>query len=584
MKKTIKFIGKTILRFATIIGMVVLCLSVIGVFSFYNMMSGEDDEMILPDQFVITYDLGGAMPTMPERKSYLDQFFGSQTSLYDFLRVLEKAKTDNRVTGFVVTLQDGNYSLTQLQAMRNAVIDFRHSGKKTAIYTDSFGDFSNGTAEYWFASAFESIHIQPVGNLSLNGIYIEQPYVRDVLDKVGVEPQMIQRKAYKTGPETYTRNDMSAESKETLEAIGEAMMGTIIGDIAQSRNLNKSQVVAAMQNAPLTTLEAMNGQFIDGFSYYDVFEDTFAPDDKVKLARYLGDLDAKKGIPLIAYIPIEGMILKENPSIKLTAPMAMILPDDIAEANEISMQIMDAADNKDIKVVLLGINSPGGSPTASETIRRAVVYAREKGKFVIAAMGDVAASGGYWIAVDANQIIASNLTITGSIGVYGGKMNLKGLWDKIGVNWDSVQMGNNAGIWSMNKPYSASERAQIEKMMDEVYIDFTQRVAEGRNLSKTMVEMAAQGRAWMGHHARLKGLVDLNGAFDFALKRAAAEAGGEGWSDVTYLNMQADPDPIDELMKLMGVTVQSGIQIPKALLSAMVPEAVVTAPVLEMEF
>lgn len=585
MIKFFKAIFKTILGLATFVGLAVLCLAVLGALSFRDVLKESDEFASLPEKITLIHSIKGALPEMSSM-SYLDHVFGGERlSLYDFLRALDKAKNDDRVKRLAVMIKDGDYSLTQLQAMRNAVLDFRASGKSAVIYTASFGGFSNGIAEYWFASAFDTIIVQPAGTVSLNGIYIEQPYARGALDKIGVEPQMMQRKAYKTGPETYTRNNMSEESKETLVSIAEGMMKVIVKDISSSRELDIAKVAAAIHQSPLSPEGALKAGLIDSILHYDEVEKGFIQDDEVSLSRYVQELNGA-GEAAVAYIPVHGMILDAEPSIK-AAPMAFVFPDDIAESDMVAADIMDAAEDDDVKVILLSINSPGGSPTASETIRRAVVYAREQGKYVIAAMGDVAASGGYWIATHANQIIASDLTITGSIGVYGGKMNLKGLWSKLGMNWEAVKIGQNAGLWSMNAPYSESERARIAAMMDQVYADFVTRVAEGRNLPADKVEEAAQGRAWIGADARTKGLVDLAGGFDFALKRAAAEAGGLDWAEMNFVNMQATPDPIEELMDMIGMggmPISSGIQIPKALLPAVIPQAVVTAPSLKVEF
>ncbi|PCI00113.1 MAG: signal peptide peptidase SppA [Alphaproteobacteria bacterium] len=585
MKKFFKYIGKAILGFSTVIGFLVLCLIIVGVSSFQDAFDEMDDIAPLPSEMTLMYDMQGALPEM-NSTSYFDHVFGSgEASLYNFLRVLAVAKDDTHVEAFTVFISDGDYSLTQLQAMRNAVLDFRTSGKLATIYTSSFGDFSNGMAEYWFASAFDTIIVQPIGNVSLNGIYIEQPYAKEALDKIGVEPQILQRKSYKTAPETYLRSGMSEESKETLVAIAEGFMEVMVKDIATARGLEIVDVARAIHESPMSVEQALDAKLIDSVLHFDEVENGFIHFPEVSVARYAQHLPSDNGDSEIAYVPVNGMILSEEPAIKSAFPMAFVLPDDIAKANDIAETIIDAANDDDIKVILLSINSPGGSPTASETIRRAVVYARENDKYVIAAMGDVAASGGYWIATHANQIIASDLTITGSIGVYGGKMNIEGLWDKIGINWDAVKIGNNAGLWSMNAPYSNAERARISAMMDNIYAQFTSRVSDGRNLSVEQVEKIAQGRAWMGRAAQEKGLVDLNGAFDFALKRAASEAGGLDWTRASFLNFEGPRDPLDEIMEMIGIKITGGgVKIPTALLPAIIPQAVVTAPVLEMQF
>jgi protease-4 len=580
--KIFKFLGRWVLRFATLIGLAVLCLSIIGALSLRDMWTSESEFKPLPDNSTLVLKIDSALPEIPSR-SYFDQFIGVSTvSLYDFLRVLDHAKTDNRIQTLAVRIQDGDYSITQIEAMRNAIVDFRSTGKKTVAYATSFGDFSNGIGEYWLASAFETIIVQPAGQVSLNGIYIEQPFIKETLDKIGVEAQIYQRKEYKTAPETYTRTGMSEESKETLVAIAEGMMKVIVRDIAQARNLEIGEVAAAIHSSPLAVDQALEMRLIDAISFSDEVEENYI-ETPVSFMRYKNRLDRDEDKAAVAYIPVMGAILEEQPVIQ-SAPKAFIFPEDIAEASDVAIDIMAAADDEDIKVILLSINSPGGSPTAAETIRRAVVYARNQGKYVIAAMGDVAASGGYWLATHANQIIASDLTITGSIGVYGGKPNLQGLWDKWGVQWDAVKIGRNAGMWTPNKPYDPQEIDRIQAMMDQVYNDFTSRVADGRNLPADRVEAVAKGRAWIGSDAREKGLVDLNGAFDFALKRAAAEAGGLNWSTMNFWNMAQSKDPLEELLDMIGMPIGAGIQIPSSYIGLLTPQAVVMTPDLSVQF
>jgi len=592
MKKIFKTIGSVVLKLSMIIGFVVLVLAIIGLFSFVNLFSGDEDTKPLPKHFAVFHEFNGMMPDIQGQSGFLQGLFGQDIDLIGVIQSINKAKTDDRVMGIAVNIKDGDYSLTQIQSIRKAVLDFNKSGKKSIAYSEGYGNFSNGLGEYWLASAFTEIWLQPVGLVSLNGIRIEQPYASDVLEKIGVEPEIIQRKSYKTGPETYLRDGMSDASKETLIDISQSMMGVILGDISAARNLPLADVANAVNLSPLTDQDALKMGLIDKIGYTDEIESMLKTGDKppkiVSLNRYNDetdehDDDAKHA--KVATVMVEGMIMADAMASQ-TDLRAMLVPSNIAEASKIASGIMNAADNENIKVIVMRINSPGGSPSASETIRRAVVYARSKGKYVIASMGDVAASGGYWVASNANQIIASNLTITGSIGVYGGKMNLSGLWNKIGVNWDSVEIGQNASMWSMNTGYKDTELARLNVMMDDIYDAFVERVAKGRNMSIDDTEIVAQGRAWMGDEARDKNLVDLNGGFEFALKRAAGEAGGLDWMTMPIMVIGKGDDPFAEIMDLMGVktNIKSPLRLPQSLAPMMVQDAIVSAPVLGVQF
>lgn len=589
-----KFSFWAVLRhFLMVFGGLVFILIAGIIMSFYSAFDMRGVVKPLPKQFILTYELTGAMPEIARGAALVGEIFGYEYDLHEFLKALARAKTDKRVKALAVHIRDGAYSLSQIDVLRKAVIDFRNSGKKAYAYTEAFGDLSNGMGEYWLASAFDKIWVQPVGTVSLSGIRIEQPFVKDVLDKVGVEPQIIRRKSYKTGPEMYLRDGMSAENSETLIAIAKDMMDRILGDIAKARNLPMEEMARIVNTSPLTVEEAYKFGLVDKIGYGDEIEAKLKQDytvsDFVSLDAYGSppDLKAKAAV---AVVVIDGMILSGDMAANTQIGNVLAIPSDVADAFAIADAIRTAAEDGTTKVIMLWINSPGGSPTASETIRRAVVYAREKGKYVIAAMGDVAASGGYWIAVNANQIIASDLTITGSIGVYGGKMNFAGLWDKIGVNWDAVEIGQNAAMWSPNTGYDASERARLEVMMDHIYDAFKSRVAEGRNMDADAVEEVAQGRAWMGNAARDRGLVDLNGGFDFALRRAAAEAGGLDWKTMPLLVLPAVDDPFAELLRFVGVKAGwNNFSIPRVMLPAslapfMYKDAVVTAPILDVQF
>ena len=592
MKKILKTIGSIISKLSMVLGFVVLILAIIGVFSFFNMVS-NDETKPLPDQFTMFHEFDGTMADINNQDSFIQNIIGQDIDLIGFIKLIEQAKTDDRVNGIAVNIKDGDYSLTQLQSIRNAIIDFNQSGKISIAYASSYGDFSNGLGEYWLASAFNEIWLQPVGLLSLNGIRIEQPYIRDVLDEIGVEPEMVQRKSYKTGPETYLRTGMSNEAKETLVDISEEMMAVILGDIAQSRDLPLVDVAKAVNASPLMDQDALKIGLVDKIGYTDEIESALKNQDDqtefVTLNRYSKHIQDREEldevVTQVAVVMIEGMIL-DGASVSQSDLHAMVVPSDIADASEIAGGIMNAADDENIKVILIRINSPGGSPTASETIRRAIVYARSKGKYVIASMGDVAASGGYWVASNANQIIASELTITGSIGVYGGKMNLSGLWNKIGVNWDSVEVGQNASMWSMNTGYKPSELARLNVMMDDIYDAFIKRVSMGRNMSVEDTEAVAQGRAWMGNAAKDRKLVDLTGGFGFALKRAASEAGGLNWKTMPIKVSPVHDDPLNDVLDLIGVNeaLHPSIKLPNSLAPLMYQDAVVIAPALRVQF
>jgi protease-4 len=591
MKTTFRVIFKIFCGLFTTLGALVFILSLVGIISFYKNLGDHFEQKPLPDQFMISLELNGVLNDINGTPTFIDRVMGTEMDLKQFLIMLEYAANDTRVIGLKVKVNDGDYSVTQIDTIRKAVLKFAQTGKQTIAFSHSFGDFSNGTSEYWLASAFDEIVVQPAGFVSLNGLLIEQHYLKEALNKIGVEPEMVQRKSYKTGGEIYTRSSMSDESRETLTDIVGNVMNQIINDIAVARNLAPNVVQNAMNTSPLTADDAYKFGLIDKIAYADDIKKPMRElhdDYFVSVQSYLTDHhkndEQHSQLPKVAIIKVKGMIADEVVSQgKSPISNAMVLPGDIADGETISNAIKFATDIESIKVILIRVNSPGGSPTASEKIRHAVTYARDNGKFTIVSMGDVAASGGYWISVNANQIIASPLTITGSIGVYGGKMNFQGLWDKLGIQWDSVSAGDNATIWSFNQGYDDAERVRLDHMMDYIYDGFVKRVAKGRSLSIEDVESVAQGRAWLGKDAKEHNLVDLNGGFAFALKRAAAEAEESDWKTMPTMILPVQDDPFVEVIELLGVQMPK-IQMPSVLQNMMYQDAVLTVPYSTIQF
>ena len=602
-------IKKWFSRFFITLGILMFISLVLSIVSLVTFFGGGEKHKSLPDEFILGIGLYGTMSDVSDQNSLIAQFIPPEPSLLDFIRSLNFAKTDDRVKAVAVRIYDGDYSLTQIETIREAIIDFRKIGKKAYIYTDSFGGFSNGMGEYWLSTAFDEIWVQPVGLVSLSGIRIEQPYFNETLEKIGVEMEMEQRKEFKTAPEMYLRNSMSDESAITLKAIMTDIMDTMIGQIATSReNVDTNVIKRAIDNSPLLVEEALSMNLIDKVGYIDEFENLIKANIKaennnldddypqsnlndyefVSLDRYKFESAknrSKDEIVQVAMVKVEGAILETPPNADLNGPKALLVPNDIADARDIAASIRAASDDQNIKVIIIRINSPGGSPGASETIRRAIVQAKEKGKFIIASMADTAASGGYWIAVDADVIIAAKLTLTGSIGVYGGKPNLNELWNKIGVNWQAIEYGDNASMWSTNVGYNDSTRERLDAMMDRIYTAFTERVSEGREMSLSEVEKVAKGRVWTGIDAKAHKLIDEIGGFEKALELAANKAEIKNWQTMPIAVLPKHDDTFADLAKMIGIPVQINVpSLPQTFVPSFYPEAIVTAPPLKIDF
>jgi protease-4 len=272
----------------------------------------------------------------------------------------------------------------------------------------------------------------------------------------------------------------------------------------------------------------------------------------------------------IALVSLTGTIVQQAP---VSGPGAR---SDVASAEKIYNALHDAAENDSIDSIVVRINSPGGSPTASETIRRGIEYAQKEGKTVIASLGPVAASGGYWVASAADRIFASPGTVTGSIGVVGGKFDLSGLWDKLNVNWDRVSFGDNAGVWSFNRGFDERGARRFEAMIDDVYTQFLQRVAEGRDMSSDKVRRIAGGRVWTGASAVNNGLVDEKGGLSTALDYTARRLGLASRRALQVVELPQRKSSFQLLLDLLRQQARVG-----AIVSQLTPLVNSTAPIVE---
>lgn len=572
-----------------------MMIGTITLFTVMSGLSGSQQAKTLPSEFVLYYEMQQALPDTPIEKGHPILAYLGKTqamSLMEFLNAIEKAQTDERVLELVMRIYEGQYSLTQLQEIREAVLEFREvSGKKTRLITDNFGGFSNGMGEYWFATAFEEIWLQPMGLFSVTGMSIEQPYVQNALDNIGVEFEFEKRKDFKTAPETFTRNSISEESAITLRAIIDQFTETFLNDVAQARGLDLEAVSLLIDNAPMNAQDALDAGLVDyvapSMALHDLVDKVGTDEEEerelVTITSYHADLprshkDFDKGD--VAVIMASGAILNDD---TMTSNYAFVAPSDFVSARRMSRIINGLPD--DVKVIVLRVNSPGGTPSGAEEIRQTILEAKKNGKYVIVSMADMAASGGYWIAMDADHVIASDMTLTGSIGVYGGKPNLEGLWEKIGVSWDVIETGENASMWSINTPYSPSEKKRLNYMMDSTYKAFIERVASGRDMPVEMVEGFAQGRVWTGRDAFERGLVDQVGGLEAALNHAADHLGFEKWQDMPISYWPRQDDPFAELAELFELPFPFGrADISFPLNRFLYPEAIVTMPEFFMDF
>ncbi len=551
-------LGKIIRRTCMALGALMLfsLLLTIGL----GVFIGTETKPSLPDDMILVYNITDGVSETHMMPSLTDPFAMPSMTVHDVIKALDVAATDARVRGLLVSLDSAAIELTQIQELRTAVARFRASGKFAHIYSASFADLGSGIGAYYFASAFDQIWMQPVGFLSITGLAIEMPFARGLLEKVGVRAEFLHREEYKSAMESFTNDSMSPANRESMQSILDDMSATMTKDILDSRKISKSNWDSYMNRGLLTGKEALKDKLITRLDYADVLLSSVRKDATGQ--------DDDENPPLVLLEDyFDAAASKHNHGKKSSVAMVTIageiVPGDefepgYATGDYIASAIFEAAKSDDIKVIVVRVDSPGGSPTASETIRRSIVYAKQKGKKVIVSMGSVAASGGYWVATDADKIYALPSTLTGSIGVIMGKFELGGLFEKLGVTWDGMSWGENAGLWSMSRPMKESERAALNAAIDDTYDAFLTRVAQGRKMDKAKVREIAKGRAWTGNQAVKNGLVDEIGGLDAALDDAAKSVGEK---DRMALNVTILPKPktaLEQVMMMMGQGVSMG--------------------------
>ncbi len=478
----------------------------------------------VPAKTILEADLqGGLVEDVPD-DPVAKAMTSGQAVVRDIVDAIDRGANDSRVTGLVARIGGEGMGAAQVQEIRDAVIRFRAKKKFAIAWAETIGEFSPASGGYHLATGFDQIWLQPSGDLGLTGVIAESYFVRGTLDKLGIVPRMDHRYEYKNAMNMLTERKFTPPHREATERLITSIWDQRVRAIAEARKLTPEQVRAAVDRGPFLGKEAVDAKLVDGLAYRDeVYAKAKQRGGQSAELLYLGKYLERAGRPhehgkTIALIYAVGAVQRGKSGYDPVFGSMSMGSDTVAGA------FRDAINNNDVKAIVLRIDSPGGSYVASDTIWREVVRARQKGKPVIASMGDVAASGGYFVAMAADRIIAQPGTITGSIGVLGGKMVTTGAWNKIGVTWDTVHQGRHATMWSGLQDYTPSEWQRFEDSLDRIYADFTGKVAEGRRLPKERVLQIAKGRVWTGEDAKSIGLVDELGGFPAAVaaaKRAA---------------------------------------------------------------
>jgi protease-4 len=448
--------------------------------------------------------------------------------LPDIVDGLWRARHDDRVRALVVKVGGGRIGLARMQEIREAVSGFRESGKLAVAWAETFGEFTHGNVPYYLATAFDRIYLQPSGTLGLTGIAVEQLFLHDALAKIGVAFQSAKRYEYKSAADPLTERGFTGPAREASERLATEQISAAI---AERRGKTASQARALLDRGPFLAADALTEGLVDALGYRDeVYADVrkeAGPDATLQyVARYQrGHALAQRARRLpsrrqdfVAVVYASGPI-KQGRSTRSPMGGTAMGSDTVAAA------LRSALSDERVRAVLLRVNSPGGSATASDTIWREVVRLRAAGKPVVVSMSDVAASGGYFISAPADVIVAQPGTITGSIGVIMGKPVLAGALERVGITTDSVAVGSGATMLAPTHPFTEDEWNRINSWLDAIYQDFIGKVASGRSMPVERVHEVARGRVWTGADAAQNGLVDELGGMQTAAEIARRRAG-----------------------------------------------------------
>ncbi|MEO5680712.1 MAG: signal peptide peptidase SppA, partial [Acidimicrobiales bacterium] len=440
-------------------------------------------------------------------------------TLRQTVAALDRASRDDRVTGLVARVQPTMVPLSVLQELRDAVAAFRAAGKRTTAWAEAFP----GNGSLYLASAFERVLLQPAGSVGLVGVATSTSFLGDTLPWIGLQPDFGQRYEYKNAVNVFTETGFTEPHREATERLLASQLEQLVAGIAEGRGLAPERVRGLADDGPFEAEDAVAAGLVDALAFRDqVYDEAKGEGSLQYLARFAKKTQPKglKKLPRIAVLTVSGAIAPGRNGVKPGLP-----PGPGTGSDTVTAAIRDAVADPKVKAIVLRIDSPGGAVGASEAIWREAQLATAAGTPVVASLGSVAASGGYYVAMGADRIVASPGTITGSIGVFSGKFVAAGLRQRLRLSTEVLRLNPNADMYGTTEAFTPAQRAKLDAGLDKVYATFTARVAEARRLPLAAVDAVARGRVWTGADAAERGLVDVLGGFAVALREAKALAG-----------------------------------------------------------
>mgnify|MGYP001086506172 FL=1 len=533
---------KDFLKFtlATVTGIILssIVLFIISMVTLFGIMSASDTETIVKKNSVMMLDLNGTLVerTQEDPLGILSQWFGDESNTYgldDILSSIQKAKENENIKGIYLQASSLGASYASLQEIRNALLDFKESGKFIIAYADSY---TQGL--YYLSSVADKVLLNPKGMIEWRGIASTPLFYKDLLQKIGIEMQVFKVGTYKSAVEPFIATEMSPANREQVTAFITSIWGQVTEGVSASRNIpiDSLNVYADRMLMFYPSEESIQCGLADTLIYRNDVRNYLKKlveideDDNLPIVGLSDMMNVKKNVPKDKSGNIVAVYYASG---EITDYPSSATSEDGIVGSKVIRDLRKLKDDTDVKAVVLRVNSPGGSAFASEQIWHAVKELKTK-KPVIVSMGDYAASGGYYISCVADTIVAEPTTLTGSIGIFGIIPNVKGLTDKIGLSYDVVKTNKYADFGNIMRPFNEDERSLLQMMITEGYDTFVSRCAEGRQMPKEAIEKIAEGRVWTGETAKKLGLVDELGGIDKALDIAVAKAGIEGYTVVSY--------------------------------------------------
>jgi len=497
---------------------------------------------------------------LPEGPSLPGLFGEIGLSLDQLFERLDRAVEDDDVNAIVLRLNNPVIGLGTVNELQHKIKSIREQGKPVIAMLETAM-----TTDYLVAAACDKIYMPEPGMLLMTGLRAEVMFYKNLLEMLDVEADILRVGKYKAAAEPYTRTDMSPEFRDEISTLLDGQFEIIVSTIAESRGLSKEEVNRAIDNGPHTAQSALDEKLIDGIYYEDEFEE-LALQDKANAEFELVEKYGKKKVDM-NFEGFTGMMKMMNllmgveprkkksdtPQIAIIYATGTIMSgkgssgpfgEQIVGSETIIDAIEKAATNERVEAIVLRVNSPGGSAIASDLMWREL---QSVDKPIVVSMGDVAASGGYYISMGADHIFAEPGTVTGSIGVVGGKLAFEGLFEKLGITTSYVTKGENSGALSAMQPFSESERKAMQKVMNQIYELFVEKAAEGRDMTVEKVKELGGGRIYIGQAAVENGLVDSLGTLDDAVDKAKELAGINADQEVDRLKLPKPTSPFEQL-------------------------------------